>query len=160
MLHIYSTILHIYSTMLHIYSNMLHIYIQPRYIYIQPLYICIQPFHTYIQPCYIYMQLFKDCIRSHYQEKSSTPEILRRRQSSNISHSNGLKILNLDFTIFCCGIFYSIILIVLCSVNHLKSGKVYLRGPTFFAKFFKMTASSSAKSELMVNSSDFEVLCI
>ena len=72
-------------------------------------------------------------------------------------HSNGLKILNLDFTVFCCGIFYSIILIVLCSVNHLKSGKVYPRGTDSLANIFKMTASSSAKSELTVNSSDFEV---
>ena len=70
-LHIYSTILHIYSTMLHIYSTIIYIYIQPFYIY--------------IQPCYIYIQLFKDCTRSHYQEKSSTPEILRRRQSANVS---------------------------------------------------------------------------
>ena len=158
--YIYIQPFYIYIQPCYIYIQTCYTYIQPHYIYIQPLYICIQPFHTYIQPCYIYMQLFKDCIRSHYREKSSTPEILRRRQSSNTSHSNGLKILNLDFTIFCWGIFCSIILIVLCSVNHLKSGKVYLRGPTFFAKFFKMTASSSAKSELTVNSSDFEVLCI
>ena len=73
-------------------------------------------------------------------------------------HSNGLKILNLDFTIFCCGIFYSIILIVLCRVNYLKSGKVYPRGIVSLAKFFKMTARSSAKSELRVNTSDFEVV--
>ena len=70
----------------------------------------------------------------------------------------GLKILNLDFTIFCCSIFYSIILIVLCSVSHLKSGKVYPRGTVLLAKFFKMTARSSDKSELTVNSSDFEVV--
>ena len=73
-------------------------------------------------------------------------------------HSNGLKILNLDFTIFCCGIFYSIILNVLCSVNHIKSGKVYPWGTVLLAKFFKMTARSSAKSELTVTSSDFEVV--
>ena len=70
----------------------------------------------------------------------------------------GKKILNLDFTIFCCGTFYFIILIVpiLCSVNHLKSEKVY-RGYILLAKFFKMAARSSTKSELRINSADFEV---
>ena len=35
-----------------------------------------------------------------------------------IYHGDGIKILSLDFTIYCCGIFDSIILIVLCIVNH------------------------------------------
>ena len=65
-------------------------------------------------------------------------------------HDVGLKILNLDFTIFRCSIFYPIILIVLCSVNHLKSGKVY-RGYSFLAKFFEMAACPN------VNSFDFEM---
>ena len=43
--------------------------------------------------------------------------------SPQMYRGNGL---NSDFTIFCCGTFYSIILIVICSANHLKSGKVYL----------------------------------
>ena len=37
-------------------------------------------------------------------------------------------------------------------------GKVYPLGTVLLAKFFKMTARSSAKSELTVNSSDFEVV--
>ena len=65
--------------------------------------------------------------------------------------------MNLDLTIFSCGIFYYIILIVFCSVNHLKFEKVYPQGTVLLAKFFKMTARSSTKSELTVNSSDFEV---
>ena len=71
-------------------------------------------------------------------------------------HSDGLKILNLNFTMLCCDIFYSIVLIVLCSVNHLRSRKVY-RGYSSFAKFFNMAARSGAKSECRVNSADFEV---
>ena len=66
-------------------------------------------------------------------------------------HSDGLKMLNLDFTISYCSIFYSIIFIAFCSVNHLKFGKVY-QGYSFASKFFKMAAHSSTKSELRVNS--------
>ena len=65
--------------------------------------------------------------RSHYQKKSSAPEI-KAAANSEMYHSDGLKILNLDFTIFCCDIFYSINFIVLCS--DLKSRKVY-RGYSF-----------------------------
>ena len=72
-------------------------------------------------------------------------------------HGDKLKTLNLDFTIFCCGTFYSIILIVLYSVSHLKSGKIYQGVPVSFANFFKMAACPSAKFELRVNSADFEV---
>ena len=67
--------------------------------------------------------------KSLYQEKSSATEI-KGATNPQMCHSDGLRILDLDFTIFCCGIIYSIILIVLCSVNDLKSGKVY-RGYSF-----------------------------
>ena len=40
---------------------------------------------------YIYIQLFKDCIRSHYPEKSSAPEI-KGAARPQMYHSNGLKI--------------------------------------------------------------------
>ena len=70
-------------------------------------------------------------------------------------HSDCLKLLNLDFPSIFCGIIYYISLIVLCSVSHLKSGKVY-RGTVSLAEFFKMAARSSTKSELRVNSADFE----
>ena len=93
--------------------------------------------------------------RSHYQEKSSAPEI-KGATNLQMYYSDGLKILTLDFTIFRCGIFNSIILIVLCSVNHLKSGRVY-QGYSSLEKSFKMAARSSAKPELKVNSADFEV---
>ena len=53
-----------------------------------------------------------------YQGKSSAPEI-KGNANPQMYHSEGLKVLNLDLTMFCCGIFYSIILIILCSVNHL-----------------------------------------
>ena len=69
-------------------------------------------------------------------------------------YSDALKNLNLDFTIFYCGIFCTIILIVHCSVNHLER---LTGGTVSLAKFFKMIARSSAKSELRVNSADFEV---
>ena len=85
-----------------------------------------------------------DLAGAQYQEKSSAPAI-KGAANPQMYHSDGLKILNLDFTIFCYSILYSVILIVLCSVNHLKSGKVY-RGTVLLAKFFKMAARSSTKS--------------
>ena len=60
---------------------------------------------------------------NHNQENSSAPDI-KGTANPQMYHRDWLKIPNLDFTIFCCGIFYSIMLVVLCSVNHLKSGNV------------------------------------
>ena len=52
------------------------------------------------------LDIFYDSnIRSHYQEKPSTPEI-KDAANPQMYHSDGLKILNLDFAIFCCGIVY------------------------------------------------------
>ena len=59
---------------------------------------------------------------SYYQENSSA--------NLQVHRGDGIKFPDLDLAIFCCNIFYSIILIVLCSVNHLKPGKVY-RGYSF-----------------------------
>ena len=107
------------------------------------IFIYIQPFYSTIQLCCTYIQLFKDCISGHYQEKSSAPE---SKGSANPQMYHSFQI---NFIIFCCVIFYSITLIVLCNVNHLKSRKG--------AKFFKIASCSSTKCELRIDSADFEV---
>ena len=90
--------------------------------------------------------------RNHLLQRSKAPPI----RKCIMYRGDGLKILHLDFTIFCCSIIYSVILIIFCSVNHLKSGKVYWGVLFCLLKFSKWLPRSNA-SELRVNSADFEV---
>ena len=105
--------------------------------------------HIYATMLHIY-----STIQRLHQEPLPGEITLRRRQSANLSQQ---WVKNSKFhPLLRHLLFYY--LIVLCSVNHLKSGKVYPRGTVLLAKVFKMTARSSAKSELTVNSFDFEVV--